>query len=170
MSVQLKEIGLDYGTETVRRWFKKEGAATVARRIKPSLTTAQKKRRIDFICDQVDETTGEYLDMANVIHLDESLFLLRNLEKIRIFPGEKIPGSPRVQHKRHLTKIMVIVTNARPDSRHNFDGKIGIWRICVMKTAERSSKRRERGEEYDCLLYTSPSPRDLSTSRMPSSA
>ena len=25
-------------------------------------------------------------------------------------------------------------------------------------------------ESYDCLLYTSPSPRDLSTSRMPSSA
>ena len=30
----------------------------------------------------------------------------------------------------------------------------------------------EAGEEYKdtCLLYTSPSPRDLSTSRMPSSA
>ena len=28
----------------------------------------------------------------------------------------------------------------------------------------------ERGRCYDCLLYTSPSPRDLSTSRMPSSA
>ena len=27
-----------------------------------------------------------------------------------------------------------------------------------------------RGEFGDCLLYTSPSPRDLSTSRMPSSA
>ena len=26
------------------------------------------------------------------------------------------------------------------------------------------------GKTYDCLLYTSPSPRDLSTSRMPSSA
>ena len=26
------------------------------------------------------------------------------------------------------------------------------------------------GEVHDCLLYTSPSPRDLSTSRMPSSA
>ena len=25
-------------------------------------------------------------------------------------------------------------------------------------------------EDYDCLLYTSPNPRDLSTSRMPSSA
>ena len=26
------------------------------------------------------------------------------------------------------------------------------------------------GQIFDCLLYTSPSPRDLSTSRMPSSA
>ena len=26
------------------------------------------------------------------------------------------------------------------------------------------------GMQWDCLLYTSPSPRDLSTSRMPSSA
>ena len=30
--------------------------------------------------------------------------------------------------------------------------------------------RRNIGESYSCLLYTSPSPRDLSTSRMPSSA
>ena len=29
---------------------------------------------------------------------------------------------------------------------------------------------RRLGEFYACLLYTSPSPRDLSTSRMPSSA
>ena len=28
----------------------------------------------------------------------------------------------------------------------------------------------DEGETWDCLLYTSPSPRDLSTSRMPSSA
>ena len=29
---------------------------------------------------------------------------------------------------------------------------------------------QEPARAYDCLLYTSPSPRDLSTSRMPSSA
>ena len=36
-----------------------------------------------------------------------------------------------------------------------------------------SIKQLRKAEEYDskiCLLYTSPSPRDLSTSRMPSSA
>ena len=31
-------------------------------------------------------------------------------------------------------------------------------------------KKRESVVVKDCLLYTSPSPRDLSTSRMPSSA
>ena len=35
-------------------------------------------------------------------------------------------------------------------------------------TARRAATLKAR--PYDCLLYTSPSPRDLSTSRMPSSA
>ena len=33
-----------------------------------------------------------------------------------------------------------------------------------------ASVRSKSGKIYSCLLYTSPSPRDLSTSRMPSSA
>ena len=32
------------------------------------------------------------------------------------------------------------------------------------------SEIKENAKTYNCLLYTSPSPRDLSTSRMPSSA
>ena len=34
----------------------------------------------------------------------------------------------------------------------------------------RAEVARETREQVACLLYTSPSPRDLSTSRMPSSA
>ena len=33
-----------------------------------------------------------------------------------------------------------------------------------------AQESKELGKEIACLLYTSPSPRDLSTSRMPSSA
>ena len=33
-----------------------------------------------------------------------------------------------------------------------------------------ASQISQQGQGYHCLLYTSPSPRDLSTSRMPSSA
>ena len=36
--------------------------------------------------------------------------------------------------------------------------------------ASNNIKRFERGWEWDCLLYTSPSPRDYAASRMPSSA
>ena len=40
-----------------------------------------------------------------------------------------------------------------------------------LKTKYRDDSEDEFDDEYDdCLLYTSPSPRDLSTSRMPSSA
>ena len=37
-------------------------------------------------------------------------------------------------------------------------------------TAPHSKIKEEIAKILDCLLYTSPSPRDLSTSRMPSSA
>ena len=35
---------------------------------------------------------------------------------------------------------------------------------------ESANKARGRAQRYDCLLYTSPSPRDRQKSRMPSSA
>ena len=72
VSDRLKELGLEFSGETVRRFFEKEGAREIVRRIKPSLSESQKKRRIDFICDQVDKVTGNFLDQFYVIHLDES--------------------------------------------------------------------------------------------------
>ena len=42
-------------------------------------------------------------------------------------------------------------------------GKVGYEIVRTLKTFY-------KGKIYPCLLYTSPSPRDLSTSRMPSSA
>ena len=38
VSDRLKELGLEFSGETVRRWFEKEGARKVVRRIKPSLS------------------------------------------------------------------------------------------------------------------------------------
>ena len=46
---------------------------------------------------------------------------------------------------------------------------VGVSRLTAQKKIK---KLEETGQilGYTCLLYTSPSPRDLSTSRMPSSA
>ena len=49
-------------------------------------------------------------------------------------------------------------------------GKIGTTSILVQDTSVSSVRRQYRYRYEVCLLYTSPSPRDLSTSRMPSSA
>ena len=56
-----------------------------------------------------------------------------------------------------------IVTCGHPGMKRNADGKIDRNIITVKFFGK-------EGEFYACLLYTSPSPRDLSTSRMPSSA
>ena len=40
----------------------------------------------------------------------------------------------------------------------------------AMELAENETDASGFALDWDCLLYTSPSPRDLSTSRMPSSA
>ena len=40
----------------------------------------------------------------------------------------------------------------------------------IQNLEDRLRRASKREGELDCLLYTSPSPRDLSTSRMPSSA
>ena len=54
--------------------------------------------------------------------------------------------------------------NVHCDSQFLYD-KQDKWRIDLMKILNDM-----RAPDYACLLYTSPSPRDLSTSRMPSSA
>ena len=43
-------------------------------------------------------------------------------------------------------------------------------RVIKVEAPEIGDDSRKFGPFIDCLLYTSPSPRDLSTSRMPSSA
>ena len=51
--------------------------------------------------------------------------------------------------------------------------QLAYWKKKGVKTVINLRGARDEGYywlEKDCLLYTSPSPRDLSTSRMPSSA
>ena len=107
VSDQLHEIGFTYGTTA------DNGRQKVARHIKPSHSAAQSQGRVDFICDQVDETTGYFLDEGNVIHVDESGFSIMKSESSRLRTS---PGRPGywVQNS-HVPKILLIVPNVRPD-------------------------------------------------------
>ena len=63
------------------------------------------------------------------------------------------------------------VSGARPGKRRNSDFQ-GITSKSVKKVGRWVSEKVDLffDEDNDCLLYTSPSPRDISGSRMPSSA
>ena len=87
-----------------------------------------------------------------------------NLNKIALLRnarGENYPELSYFANKAIDLGVNGLTLHPRPDHRHaTSDDVIEISKIC-----------KERGAEFNiCLLYTSPSPRDLSTSRMPSSA
>ena len=48
--------------------------------------------------------------------------------------------------------------------------KIDEYEEAISRYENRARPKIKKSMDYSCLLYTSPSPRDLSTSRMPSSA
>ncbi|CAM9740571.1 unnamed protein product [Choristocarpus tenellus] len=91
--------------------------------------------------------------MVNTIHVGETWFyVMADGERGRVFLHEDnndLPGSPTVQHKSHIPQTIIIVANARPDSAHSFDGKLGAWRVCAPKTADRTSKDHKRGDVYE---------------------
>ncbi|CAN0032365.1 unnamed protein product, partial [Choristocarpus tenellus] len=126
--------------------------------IKSKLTSWQKVRIIDFVCDQVDRKGGAYASVANTIYVDETWFyVMADGVRVRVFLYEDdsdLPGSPTVQHKSHIPKTMIIAANAHSDSAHSFDGKLGVWHMCAPKTADRTSKNHKKGDVYeqDCTL------------------
>ena len=92
--------------------------------------------------------------------------------------------SERVNFVRRITAVMILGLLVVPliassasleeDDRKESEQELNWWENTNMDT----NKDRihdaiwmaPESSHYDCLLYTSPSPRDLSTSRMPSSA
>ena len=65
--------------------------------------------------------------------------------------------------KRHVLDIRILTSAYYKAADANHDGTVSSIDMLYVK-------RHVLDIRYICLLYTSPSPRDLSTSRMPSSA
>ena len=93
----------------------------------------------------------------------------------------ELPKTPSLGHgigeasKPVLTGIEVPEAGEAADSRREHR-QLTPFQVKVAKVVEaqqavvHSETRDAQCEDGNCLLYTSPSPRDLSTSRMPSSA
>ena len=140
----------------VFRYVKSKFVTYKTKWIKPKLSEDHKKRRISFILGLKDvRKRRSFKEQKNVIVIDESWFyLFTDKSLIRVFPGEELPPSIKIQHKSHIPKLMFLTALARPDPEHGFDGKIGIWRVQEQKICMKSNRYHRAGDVYykDCNM------------------
>eukprot|EP00829_Urostomides_striatus_P015435 TRINITY_DN4846_c0_g1_i1.p1 TRINITY_DN4846_c0_g1~~TRINITY_DN4846_c0_g1_i1.p1 ORF type:complete len:157 (+),score=48.63 TRINITY_DN4846_c0_g1_i1:34-504(+) len=108
---------------------------------------------------------------------DQLLFTQKSTSNLALVDPQKIPSQKNVyetnrrpsseQKLRNMLQQRQQQVICSPDKINTTVGKVqrsNLIAECQGNSTTRTTKK------LDCLLYTSPSPRDLSTSRMPSSA
>ena len=98
---------------------------------------------------------------------DNIQFRYEDLKELK-FDIDSIGTQKYAKEKQHISTYFLKETQ-RPDKKFN-DIYSTIVRNIVEKVGVFTPKARDIEELKSCLLYTSPSPRDSDTSRMPSSA
>ena len=115
------------------------------------------------------------LDSLGQAGLD--LTRVRTTAKTATYKTRKVQVTGKTSHKREVMVQAQLdgLIEARPVERGDFVEAGDL--LCQISTEDRQARLVEARAQveqsrllYTCLLYTSPSPRDLSTSRMPSSA
>ena len=84
--------------------------------------------------------------------------------------SEEIPAKLQINARNELKKN---IKNFFIDNQIKFNENFNVYSTpnrLVLHIDKIPTEIKLNSEEISCLLYTSPSPRDLSTSRMPSSA
>ncbi|CAM9338776.1 unnamed protein product, partial [Scytosiphon promiscuus] len=129
------------------------GLKRTTRFLKPKLTVQGKITRLLWARRWTVSTGPEmrkFSPMTNVVHVDENFFFLCKDKQKYYVADEEAPPSRRVQHKRHIAKVMFLGAVARPrrDTITNtmFDGKIGLYPFTKQERAQRSGRYRPTGE------------------------
>ena len=105
---------------------------------------------------------------------DQSVALreLKTDNNFDVYPFDKGSGFVIINHEDALKRIEDQIGHTKKVNRDPTKSLVSNFQRTLrkMKKEEKFSDRLYRQLYPTCLLYTSPSPRDLSTSRMPSSA
>ena len=116
-----------------------------------------------YICYDSDEHTTAFEDWISEQDGDYQWFTGDERDPCMICYTSGTTGNPKGVQYEHRSTVMHAIAGLQPTA-FNFSGSSVMLPVVPMFHAA------SWGLPYACLLYTSPSPRDLSTSRMPSSA
>jgi hypothetical protein len=112
----------------------------------PLLTRKHKRARFAYAKAKLRLGDGRWLRHIDV---DGKWFFAWNYgQKCKVPPGYKRPKKI-LQSKSHIPKIMFLAVTAMPQPDKGFDGKIGFFRVCEIKTAKKNSRYHKKGDEYE---------------------
>ena len=138
--ITYEELAQETGvTKSTLQRYGKQNWRKVKRRIIPLLTDKHKAARIEYAKKWKGKPRNRH------VHIDEKWFSCwRQATDLKLPRGKK--AKPKKQVSRtHPTKVMVLSALARPNQKHGFDGKLGIWRYYELVETKRRSKNREAG-------------------------
>ena len=116
---------------TLHRWFTQGKLRRHSNTLKPYLRDDNKKARLQYCVSMIDGGTLQFIDMKNIIHIDEKWFnTTKKAKKYYMLPEEEDPLRT-IHNKNSIPKCMLLcaVTTPRYDAEGTcyFDGKLGIW-------------------------------------------
>lgn len=137
---------------TVQRKHKEGDFRKHTNPLKPHLKDSNKIARVRFCLSMIDKNSGgtpKFLDMFNMIHIDEKWFYItKKAEKFYLLPEENDPERT-CKSKNFTTKVMFLTAIARPRFDANgyevFSGKLGTFPFVTKQPAKRSSVNRMAG-------------------------
>ena len=88
----------------------------------------------------------------------------------RISKQTAVNKARKSRFRNAIKKMNLLIDGKKKDEALKFLPKLNSELMKIAKTGIIKKQNASRNVSRICLLYTSPSPRDLSTSRMPSSA
>lgn len=130
------------GKTTMWEYCQQGGWKSVIQRTVPLLTTEHIAMRAQWAEDHRRNRWSCWVDV------DEKVFYTKLINRQLKVPPGAMPKSEKIPNKRFIPKTMVISAIAKPRPDKGFDGKVGLWRVAIPKTAQRRSKNHELGEEY----------------------
>ena len=126
------------------------------------------QKEIDSRLDLLKKNT-KFIELIKSILADEAEEK-QGMNQTDLYPEETIyKGFPSEKDKKLMTKFHETDWNEKVKFIDKFDNP-NLSFFAKVLAYEESPDSLPKSIYKDCLLYTSPSPRDLSTSRMPSSA
>jgi len=140
--------GLKIHRTTIAKFMKAGGLRTFKVKFKSLLSKKQRASRLAFAIEHKDDA------MDDVVHLDEKYFDIASSRRTEKRRQGATPKPKTFSSRRFPPKAFFLTAVAKPNKKYNFNGKIGCWRVCTLKTAKKKSVNHAKGDVYevDCNM------------------